>query len=211
MTYRKFAVFELKQVSGRKFLDIPKRSRRVGNISELRVLSESLAIDLRKFWRNGEDGFDFGTKQQPLAVECIMERLLSQAVARDQHLAATFVVKREREHSPQLVDAIPPHLLVQMNNHFRIAVGRKMVATRQKLGTKLRKVINFAVENHPYRTVLVKYRLVSSSQIDDAQAAHSQAGSVFDENALVIRDRGARSPGTCGESPPPQCADLQPC
>ena len=162
LTDRKFPVLQFKEVTGRKFPDVPKCSRRVGDVSELRVLSESLAIDLRQFWRNGQDGFDFGTKKQPLAVERIMERLFSQTVARNQDLAPAFVVESEREHPPQLVDAIPSHLLVEMDDHFCIGVSREMVASRQKLGTKLRKVINFAVENHPCRAVLVKYRLVPS-------------------------------------------------
>src|ERR1700758_682273 len=92
LTYRKFAVFQFEEVPGRKFLNIQKRSRRIGNISELRVLSERLAIYLRKFRCDGEDGFDFGSKQQPLAVERVMKRLLSQTVSRNQHFAATLVV-----------------------------------------------------------------------------------------------------------------------
>jgi len=72
LSYRKFAVLQFKQVSGRKLLDVQKRGRRIGDISELHVLPECLAIDLGEFWSYGEDGFDFGPKQQPLVVERIM-------------------------------------------------------------------------------------------------------------------------------------------
>jgi hypothetical protein len=62
-----------------------------------------------------------------------------------------------------------------------------MMASVLELGSELLEVVNFSVENDPDGSVLVKHRLVASSQIDDAKAAHTEARSVFDEDAFVIR------------------------
>src|SRR5579862_3763488 len=118
LAYGKSAVLKFQQVSGRKLLDVQKRSRRVRDVSELHVLPKCLAIDSRQFGRDRENGFDFRTKQQALAVEYIVQRLFSQAVARNEDFAPTLVIEGEREHTSQLVHAIPSHLLVQMNNYF---------------------------------------------------------------------------------------------
>src|ERR1022692_4646562 len=61
-----------------------------------------------------------------------------------------------------------------------------MMASVLELGSELLEVVNFSVENDPDGSVLVKHRLVASSQIDDAKAAHTEARAVFDENAFVI-------------------------
>src|ERR1035438_3619761 len=121
--YGKASVLLFGHVCGRKLLDVQKRGRRIGYISELHVLPEALAIGLREFGCYGEDGLNFGTKQQPLTVESIMQWLLPQAIARDQHLMAALVIQCERKHAPQLMNAIPAHFLIEMDNHFGIAVG----------------------------------------------------------------------------------------
>jgi hypothetical protein len=74
-----------------------------------------------------------------------------------------------------------------MDNHLGVTVSRQMMASGLELRTKLRVVVNFSVENHPDRPVLVEHRLVASGKIDDAEAAHPESRSVLDEDSFVIR------------------------
>src|SRR5438132_722333 len=174
--YGEFAIFQFQQVPGRKLLDVQEGGGRIGYISELDVLPEGLAVDLSEFWRYREDCLDFGAKQQALTVKSIVQRLLPQAVARNQYFAAALVIQRQRKHAAQLVNAIAAQFLVQMDYHLGVAMRGEPVPPALQLGTELREVVDLAVENDPDGSILVKHRLVASSQIDDAKAAHPETG-----------------------------------
>jgi hypothetical protein len=47
-------------------------------------------------------------------------------------------------------------------------------------------VVNFAVKNNPDRLILVRQRLVSGGQIDNAQSAMAEGGAIVDINARIV-------------------------
>src|ERR1700691_6778442 len=116
-----------------------------------------------------------------------MERLLAKTVAGDQQFSAAFIVEGKGEHAAQLVDAFRAHFLVEMDNHFGVSVRSQAMAAAQKLSAEFGEVINLSVENYPDGAILVKDRLMAARQIDDTEAAHSEAGSIFDKDSFVIR------------------------
>jgi hypothetical protein len=60
-----------------------------------------------------------------------------------------------------------------------MAGGGELVAQRAE-------VVNFAVEDHPYGTVLVVDRLLAGGQVDDGQAAHAQRDAVGEVCTLIV-------------------------
>ncbi len=74
-----------------------------------------------------------------------------------------------------------------MNDGFRVAVGAVLMAAGNQLLAQCAVVINFAVEDDPKRTVLVRNGLVACLQVDNAEAAHADPGSAIGVEAVVVR------------------------
>src|SRR5215510_11374269 len=63
----------------------------------------------------------------------------------------------------------------------------KLIASGQQSLAQLGEVVNFAVEDHPNRAVLVADRLAPRSQVDDREPPHSQRDVLFEIEAFVVR------------------------
>src|SRR5271157_314049 len=73
-----------------------------------------------------------------------------------------------------------------MNNDFGVGVGIEAMAAAFELGAEFGKVVNFAVENDPCVAVFVEDGLMSSGEVDDAEAAHAETSAVGDVETLVV-------------------------
>ena len=65
------------------------------------------------------------------------------------------VTNSEGEHSIQALDAISPFFLIEMNDDLRVGVRFELVALALQLGSKFRKVVDFAVVGYPHGTIFV--------------------------------------------------------
>ena len=74
-----------------------------------------------------------------------------------------------------------------MNDRFGVRVSGEFMAARFQILAQLGIIVNFAVEHHPELAVFIRERLMPAGQIDDAQAAETQAQASVDENAFIIR------------------------
>src|SRR5262245_38185291 len=54
-------------------------------------------------------------------------------------------------------------------------------------GTQVAVVIDFAVENNPYRSVFIRHRLMSAAQVHNGQTTVSQPDAAIQVQAGVIR------------------------
>src|ERR1700733_2928799 len=83
-----------------------------------------------------------------------------------------------------------------MNDDLRVASSGEVVTERLQLFPQLAKIVDLAVEHHPYGPILVMHRLAPGFQVDNAQAPHPQAGVGTHIEPLVIRparhDSGAQ-------------------
>ena len=116
----------------------------------------------------------------------VVQRLDAQSVARQQQTPAARVIDRESKHAAQLLNTIASHLLVEMDDHFCVAVSVENVTAAFEIRTKLGEVVNFSVVDDTDGFVFVENRLVTSGEVDDAQPPHAQARAVLYENAFVI-------------------------
>src|SRR5215510_4237403 len=63
----------------------------------------------------------------------------------------------------------------------------ELMAARKQFLAQLGEVVNFAVEDHPNRAVLVADRLAPRGQVDDREPPHSQRDVLFEIEAFVVR------------------------
>jgi hypothetical protein len=69
-------------------------------------------------------------RTQPVPVETVVTWLFAKTIARDEQKPFAFIPDCEREYSAQKLQALDPHLLVQMNGHLRIGARFEPVPTR---------------------------------------------------------------------------------
>src|SRR2546428_10343391 len=84
----------------------------------------------------------------------------------------------ESEHSIESVHETRTKLLVEVDKHFRVAVGLEIVAPRLEVGPFVLKVKDLPIEGDPDLFALVAYRLMSCFKVDDFQSGVRQSNSV---------------------------------
>ena len=134
----------------------------------------------------GEDRFDFRGEQQRVARPAPVQRLDAEAIANEQEAAFRSVPDRERKHPAQPVYAIVAPLLVGVNDCFGIASGSIAMAARLELAAHLGVVIDLAVKHNPHGAGFVRRRLLSRTQVDDAQAAVCERGMRIDVQSGLV-------------------------
>ncbi len=71
------AVAKLHQMAGWQFTDVLEGGLRIGNIAEIEVLQQSFRIDLRQLRMHRENRLNLRSKEQPVLMESVMQRLLA--------------------------------------------------------------------------------------------------------------------------------------
>src|SRR5512146_2170949 len=117
----------------------------------------------------------------------VVERLDVQPIASAEQLPLGAVPDRECEHPAQVIDAVAPILLVQMDNRLGVTFRSVAVAGRFEISAQLLMVIDLAVEDDPDVLVFVGKRLMAGLYVDDAKAPHGQADAPLHEETAVVR------------------------
>ena len=117
----------------------------------------------------------FRREQERLAGLDVVQRLLAHAIAPQEQSLPAHIPDREREHAVQTLDAGIAVFLVEMHQHFGVGPGAKSMTARFQLRPQLLEVVDLAVEDHPEGAVFVAHRLMAAGEIDDRQAAESEA------------------------------------
>ena len=73
-----------------------------------------------------------------------------------------------------------------MNDGFGVGMRGEAMAARFEVLAQLGIVVNFAVQHHPQRSIFIRERLMAAGQVDDAQAAKSEAEPGVGENTFII-------------------------
>ena len=106
----------------------------------------------------------------------VVEGLDPKTVSGGEELMLAFVPDDEREHAAQVLDAVRAVLLIKVDNAFRVAVSAIGVTLGEQFFSKFDVVVNFAVEYDPDGAVFVANWLMTSLDVDDAEAPHSESG-----------------------------------
>src|SRR5207249_11563074 len=130
------------------------------------LFRSSAVVDVARDDRILQDRFRFRGEPQAAAVEPVVERLLAEAVAREQEAAPSSVPQREREHAAQHPNAVLAVVLVQMDDDLRVRVRGYAVSTLDERRLKLLVVVDLTVQNEDDAAILVEDRLVAGLEID---------------------------------------------
>ena len=134
----------------------------------------------------GQDRFDLRGEDDLFRITVIIERFDPDAVARYQQGLLIFIPDSKAEHAVELLETVQPVFLVEMQHHFRVGFGGKLVPLLQQCRTVVDKIVDLAVEHDYLAFVRGEDRLMPAAQVDDAQAAHPQTDVLLHEKAFVI-------------------------
>src|SRR5271167_4971411 len=65
-------------------------------------------------------------------------------------------------------------------------MGVEAMTLLLELTAEFAEVVDLSVEDDPHRAIFVEYRLASARQVNDAQAAHAEAGALLDEHTFIV-------------------------
>ena len=137
-----------------------------------------------------QDRRDFGGEDERILPYGVEQRLLAEAVARQEELARLAVEDREGEHPVQPVDESPAPFLEAVDENFGVRmIAEEDMAAALQFGAKGAVVVDHSVENDPHRGILVPHGLEAALRIDHGEASvaekHGMVG--VDEMAHPIR------------------------
>ena len=104
----------------------------------------------------------------------IDQRLLAQPIAGQDQLPPLGVPDGQGEHAVEMLEEVRPLVLVEVDDHFGVAVRAEAMAGAFQPPAQLAEVVDFAVEDDPDRAVFVRQRLLPAGQVDDRQPAMAQ-------------------------------------
>ena len=157
------------------------------DVAERQIFFESAVIDLAVPRRAPGERLDLATEVQGPIEHRIEERLLAQAIARQQQLAPALIVDGEREHPLQAPDGVGSPLFVGVNDRLGVRGGPEAMAARLELLPELAVVVDLAVEDDPDAAVLVLHRLMAAGAVDDGQPAVTERRVRIGKHAAAVR------------------------
>ena len=198
------------QVMARRQLgDALEHRQRVRHVLVGQVMMQRFERELARHAAGLEDGLDLRREEDAVLLDAVAERLLPDPVAREEQRPRARVPDREGEHPAKILQAVRALLLVEVEDDFRVGVGAELVSLRDERRAQFLEIVDLAVEDDPDRAVLVRERLMSLGQVNDAQPAMAESDAARPLSPLKSASvatrrhpaRDARAPRTCGRCP----------
>jgi hypothetical protein len=116
---------------------------------------------------------------------------LTEPVPSHEQPARALVDDGEGEHANEPIDQRRSRLFVEMHEHFRVAVGTKLVPASLELLAQLHVVVDLTVGDHPDGAVFIRNRLRAALEVDDGQTAMSEYAPTVDDLDRFVAIRPA--------------------
>ncbi len=116
----------------------------------------------------------------------VVERLLAEAVARDEKCLAIAVPESEHVHAREALDALLTPLLPCVHDDLGVRVRAEAVAKGLQLVRQALEVVDLAVERDHDRMVFVAERLRPAGQVDDRQAPVGEPDAGLEVHAVAV-------------------------
>ena len=142
-----------------------------GEIPQGKKLRESTAIEAGPEPGKLQQSLDFRSKGKAVAIEGVIERLNSQAIARAEKFSGTLVPDGKCEHPSEVMDTVFAILFIQMQDRFRVTATGITMASLFQLWAEIGIVVDFTVEDDPDCAVFIRHRLMPTCDIHDAEPA----------------------------------------
>src|SRR5262249_6881002 len=132
---------------------------RPGNVAVRQVVPDGAQVGGRLDARDEQQRLDLGREVQVFAALMEEQRLLAEAVAREDHASLSRVPDREREHAAQAMDDLLAPLLIGAQQDLGVRIEREAVAEPDQLAPQLAEVVDLAVEGQREPCGVVAHRL----------------------------------------------------
>jgi hypothetical protein len=163
-----------RRAPGRELADAAEERARTRHVAIRKVVPDGREVHLGTRAGQRQQRLDLGSEVQVLALLQQEERLLAEAVAREEEHAAARVPDGEGEHAAQALHHALAPVLPGAQQHLGVRGRREGVARSLELGAQLAEVVDLAVERERQARRRVAHRLVAAARIDDGEAAVPQ-------------------------------------
>src|SRR6266480_1298318 len=144
--FLKLPAFPRSSRPGHQFPDAGEESLRTGNVAISQVGPDGLQVYRGLDARHAQQRLDLRRKVQSATVFVEEQRLLAEAVSRQEQALVARVPDREGEHAAQAMDDLAPPVLISAQQHFGVGIAREAVTEPSELLSQLAKVVDFPIE-----------------------------------------------------------------
>src|ERR1051325_3609202 len=116
----------------------------------------------------------------------IIERLYTKSIARDEELAFVTIPDCERKHSAEIVNTRRTVFFVEMKNGFSVAMRIVDVSAFFEFTSVIGVIVNLAVVRDLQRAIFVGHRLMTRSNVYDAQTSVTKGNAAVDEDTSFV-------------------------
>src|SRR4051794_8020346 len=109
----------------------------------------------------------------------VEQRLFADPVPGKEQRSVILVPDSEGEHPTQMLQTLNAVSIIEMNDHLRVRLGPQLMAALQQVVTQGLVIVDLAVKDDPFCTVLIRYRLLASGKVYDREASHGEADVLF--------------------------------
>ena len=171
----------------RKLEDLRKSGQARRHVAQREVEIERLFIELIRHAGIAEERLHLRTKRKPISAEMIIERLLAQAVAREQEPPARRIPDDKGEHAAQPLGQRIAPLFVAVDQHLGVALAAEEMALGDQLGAEIEVIVDFAIEGDVNGAVLVAHRLrAEGREVDDREPPMPERDRAVGEEAAAV-------------------------
>jgi len=155
----------------------------------------------------GEEPLDLRGEPQAATVEGVEEWADADAIAGDEQSAFAPVPEGERELAVQPLAQRLAVLLVEVDEHFTIGLGREAMAVLDEFPVKLGIVEDLAVEDGNHLVVLTAVGLMSPRHVHDGEPPGDEAHALVSLDREVIGPPVLEAPRPCDRGRPDRAGE----
>ena len=133
-----------------------------------------------------EHRFRFGAEDEETVGNREVERVDAELISREEEFATLRVVNDEGKLAVETIQKRFAFILVEVQQHFDVAVGAKDVTASDKLLAQLEIVVDLAIAHQHNRIVFIEDGLIAAGKIDNAETAETECDVVIDKVSVGI-------------------------
>ena len=172
-------------VTGHKAVDTLKESFGRNCILEWKVGIKCLSVEFLFKLRIFKNTLDFTCIDKVIAYLSVVHRLNSEKVTGNKKWAILCVVNSKAEHTTEFWEHIFFPLFKAVNKHFTVCICIELMTFCDKFFSQILVVINFTVECENKAFILIVYRLMTCTEINNGKSAKSHGN-------IVVRKKSVR-------------------
>ncbi len=93
----------------------------------------------------------------------------------------------QREHATEVIHEGVAMLFKQVNDDLAVRSRAQLVAGLLEISSKLRKIVDLAVEDGPHCPVFIEVWLVTAFDVDDRQPLETESDALVDKDSYFVR------------------------